>query len=61
MVPALEKEFITIKQLLEAMNIQLEEATERMSQWRAGEILVGLGYINQNQMDEALVEMGVQG
>jgi len=60
MVAALQKKFITIKQLLKAMNVQLQEDAERMPHRRVGEILVSLGYINPHQVDEVLAEMGVQ-
>jgi hypothetical protein len=58
-VIAVEKGFINADQLFEAMTIQLKENLDRGEHRLLGKILFDLGYMNPEQINEVLDEMGV--
>lgn len=49
---AVEKGFITVEQLVEALTIQAKENVERDEHRRLGRILLDQGFINDSQIDE---------
>ncbi len=49
-----KKEFIAVKQLVEALEIQAMENIERGEHRFIGDILYGLGYISRAQVNEVL-------
>ena len=51
---AVEKRFITLDQLVKAMNIQILEDVEKGVHRLIGEILLELGFITIPQIDEVL-------
>jgi hypothetical protein len=55
---AVEKGFITADQLIEAMTIQISEDLEKAEHRAIGQILVGLGYLNFNQIVAILETLG---
>lgn len=54
---AVEKGFIELDQLIQAMKIQVNEDIQLKPHRRIGEILVELGLMNQSQVDEILAEL----
>lgn len=56
---AADKGFITIEQLIEAMNIQIREDFERKHHRPVGVILVELGHMTSSQVLEVLKQMGI--
>jgi hypothetical protein len=56
---AIEKGFITLEHLVEAMNIQIRENLESSSHRLIGQILWEKGYIDTKQINEVLESMGV--
>ena len=57
-IAAVQKEYISIKQLVEAMSVQVQDDAEKRPHRRVGEILVELGYMDQGQVEEVLGEIG---
>ena len=55
---AVEKGFITIEQLVEAMNIQIVENVEKGKHRPLGTILFEQGLITNHQIDEVLSLLG---
>ncbi len=55
-VVAIEKDFITMEQAKEAMDIQVTEGLEGKGHRLIGEILVSQGYMTETQIDEVLLE-----
>ena len=53
-VVAIEKGFISLDQLLEALKIQIEEEIEQGIHRVVGAILVEMGYMNLSQVEEIL-------
>ena len=53
-VVAIEKGFITMDQLLEGLEIQIEEEAEQGVSRVIGAILVEKGYMNLSQVEEVL-------
>ena len=51
---AVEKGFLTTEQLLEALNIQAKENIETGNHRLIGQILLHLGYMTEDQIDEVL-------
>ena len=51
---AVEKGFLTTEQLLEALNIQAKENIETGGHRLIGQILLHLGYMTEDQIDEVL-------
>ncbi len=58
-VTAVEKGFITVEQLFEAMKIQLREDIEKGEHRLIGTILFDMGVISLHQIDEVLEAMNV--
>ena len=56
---AIERGFITPKQLTEALKIQITEELEGGYRRLTGEILLEKGDITTNQIDEVLISMGL--
>lgn len=54
---AVEKGFIELDQLIQAMKIQVNEDIQLKPHRRIGEILVELGLMNQSQVEEILAEL----
>ena len=54
---AIHKRFITAKQLIQAVTIQLYEEVDRGQRRLIGEILVDMGAMTQEQCDEVLAEL----
>ena len=54
---AVEKGFITVDQLTEALNIQARENIEENRHRLIGAILVDMGFITESQIDEILETM----
>ena len=59
-VIAVEKGFINVEQLLEAMTIQIQEGTEGKKHRLIGQILLSLGYLTSTQIDEVMETMDSQ-
>ena len=59
-IVAIENGFITSKQLIEAMKIQVYEDLEGSNHRLVGEILQEKEYITAVQIDEVLKLMGIQ-
>jgi len=59
-VIAVEKGFITLEQLVEAMTIQILEETEGEKHRLIGQILLSLGYLTSPQIDEVMETMDSQ-
>ncbi len=53
-VIAVEKGFITLEQLVEAMTLQIQEETEGERHRLIGQILLSLGYLTSPQIDEVM-------
>ena len=51
---AIEKDFITMENLIEAFKIQVNKEMEKAVCIEIGEILVELGYMTHEQVDEVL-------
>ena len=58
-IVAIENGFITPKQLVEAMKIQVSEDLEGVRHRLIGEILQDKTYMNHTQIDEVLRLMGI--
>ena len=59
---AIEKGFITLDQLIEALKIQIKEDLDDLTTHRLlGEILTELGFMNTKQIDEVVEEVHVKG
>jgi hypothetical protein len=56
---AIDKGFISLDQLFEAMKIQIREDTEGIEHRLIGQILWEKGYINSQQINEVLKGMGI--
>lgn len=56
---AIDKGFISLEQLFEAMKIQIKENTEDVEHRLIGQILWELGYISTEQINEVLKSMGI--
>jgi hypothetical protein len=56
---AIDKGFISLEQLFEAMKIQIKENTEGVEHRLTGQILWELGYISTEQINEVLKSMGI--
>lgn len=56
---AIQKGFITLEQLLEAMKVQIVEDLEDAEHRLVGQILWERGYISTEQIKEVLESMGV--
>jgi hypothetical protein len=56
---AVEMGFITIEQLLHAMNVQIKEDIETGEHRLIGTILVEMGAMTMKQVKEVLLAMGV--
>jgi hypothetical protein len=56
---AIDKGFISLEQLFEAMKIQIREDTEGIEHRLIGQILWEKGYINSQQINEVLKGMGI--
>jgi hypothetical protein len=56
---AIDKGFISLEQLFEAMKIQIRENTEGIEHRLIGQILWEKGYINSAQINEVLKGMGI--
>ena len=54
---AIHKGFITVKQLIQAMTIQLYDEIEKEQRRRVGAILIEMGAITQEQCDEVVSEL----
>jgi hypothetical protein len=59
-VIALEKQFIALEQLVEAMPLQIREETEGRKYRPIGQILFSLGYSTSPQIDEVMETMDSQ-
>ncbi|MBN1832508.1 MAG: hypothetical protein JW896_10395 [Deltaproteobacteria bacterium] len=59
-VIAVEKGFITLEQLVEAMTLQIQEETEGERHRLIGQILLSLGYLTSSQIDEVMETMDSQ-
>jgi hypothetical protein len=57
-VLAVEREFITANQLIEAMRIQVMEDIEKGKHRLVGRILLEEGFITLSQIDDVLKSMG---
>ena len=57
-VTAVEKGFITLEQLFDAMKIQLTEEIEKREHRLLGTILFDMGVLSPPQIDEVLDSMG---
>ena len=53
---AMEKSFVTLDQIIEALTIQTKENFEKKRHRAIGEILLDLGYINNLQIETVLKE-----
>lgn len=60
-VIAMEKGFISIEQLLEALKSQIKEELEQGKNRLIGAILVGKGFMTIAQADEVFKFMGIPG
>jgi hypothetical protein len=58
-IVAVEKGFITLEQLFEAIKIQIVEDLDGSKHRLIGEILRGKKYITADQIDEVLKLMGI--
>jgi hypothetical protein len=56
---AIDKGFISLEQLFEAMKIQISENTEGVAHRLIGQILWEKGYISSEQINEVLKSMGI--
>jgi hypothetical protein len=56
---AIDKGFISLEQLFEAMKIQITENTEGVEHRLIGQILWELEYISTEQINEVLKSMGI--
>lgn len=56
---AIEKGFITLENLIEAMKIQIQENLEGSEHRLIGQILWEKGYIKNEQINEVLKSMGI--
>jgi hypothetical protein len=56
---AIDKGFITLEQLFEAMKIQIGENTQGLEHRLIGQILWEKGYISSEQINEVLRSMGI--
>lgn len=56
---AIQKGFITLEQLLDAMKVQIVEDLENAEHRLVGQILWERGYISTEQIKEVLESMGV--
>jgi aspartate 1-decarboxylase len=56
---AIDKGFISLEQLFEAMKIQITENTQGAEHRLIGQILWEKGYINTQQINEVLKCMGI--
>jgi hypothetical protein len=56
-VTAVEKGFITLDQLFDAMKIQLTEEIEKREHRLIGTILFDMGILSPSQIDEVLASM----
>lgn len=56
---AIDKGFISIEQLFEAMKIQISEDVEGTDHRLIGQILWEKGYMNSEQINEVLKNMGI--
>lgn len=59
-VIAIEKGFITLEQLVEAMTIQIMEGIEGKKHRLIGQILLSLEYLTSSQIDEVLESLDSQ-
>jgi hypothetical protein len=59
-VIAVDKGFITVEQLLEAMTIQIQDGIEGKKHRLIGQILLSLGYLTSSQIDEVMESMDAQ-
>jgi hypothetical protein len=59
-VTAVEKGFITLEQLFDAMKIQLTEEIEKKEHRLLGRILFDMGVLSPPQIDEVLDSMGAK-
>ena len=51
---ALEKRFVSAEQLYEALTLQARNRVERMIEKQLGQLLLELGYMNEEQIREVL-------
>ena len=58
---AIEKGFITIDQLMDALEIQVRENLAKNKHRLIGEILHDLGFITLDQIDQVLASMSLHG
>jgi hypothetical protein len=56
---AIDKGFISLEQLFEAMKIQISENTEGVEHRLIGQILWEKGYMSSEQINEVLKSMGI--
>jgi hypothetical protein len=56
---AIDKGFISLEQLFEAMKIQISENTKGIEHRLIGQILWEKGYISSEQINEVLESMGI--
>jgi hypothetical protein len=56
---AIDKGFISLEQLFEAMKIQISENTKGIEHRLIGQILWEKGYISSQQIEEVLKSMGI--
>ena len=56
---AIDKGFISLDQLFEAMKIQISEDTEGVAHRLIGQILWEKGYMSAEQINEVLKSMGI--
>jgi hypothetical protein len=56
---AIDKRFISLEQLFEAMKIQISENAQGVEHRLIGQILWEKGYISTEQINEVLKEMGI--
>jgi len=56
---AIDKGFISLEQLFDAMKIQIRENTEGIEHRLIGQILWEKGYISSEQINEVLKGMGI--
>ena len=59
-VIAVEKGFINLDQLVEAMTVQIQEETKGEKHRLIGQILLSMGYLTSNQIDEVMNTMDSQ-
>jgi hypothetical protein len=59
-VIAVEKGFITLEQLVEAMTVQVQEGIEGKKHRLIGQILLSLEYLTSSQIDEVMEVMDTQ-